>query len=125
MEGACSSRVFLRSTPPSTGESKFPSQESFPEPLLNDQRARWRSELRKSQGRITRREVLEKKGSGQVVTVPLIDFDLPEKLAEFDGTGDRWPMRLPMLRKASGEIDIGERRGAVFGPKAVRLGIGR
>ena len=33
-------------------------------------------------------------------------------------------MRLPMLRKASGEIDIGEWRGTIFGPKAVRLGIG-
>ena len=31
--------VFLRSTPPSTGESKLPSRESFPEPLLNGQRA--------------------------------------------------------------------------------------
>jgi hypothetical protein len=31
--------VFLCSTPPSTGESKLPSRESFPEPLLNGQRA--------------------------------------------------------------------------------------
>jgi hypothetical protein len=62
--------------------------------------------------------------SGQVITAPLIDFDLPEKLAEFDGIGDRRPMRLPMLRKASGEIAVGEWRGAIFGPKAVRLGIG-
>jgi hypothetical protein len=37
--GACSIRVFLRSTPPSTGESKLPSRASFPEPLLNGQRA--------------------------------------------------------------------------------------
>jgi hypothetical protein len=31
--------VFLRSTPPSPGESKLPSRESFPEPLLTGQRA--------------------------------------------------------------------------------------
>jgi hypothetical protein len=31
--------VFLRSTPPSTGESKLPSRASFQEPLLNGQRA--------------------------------------------------------------------------------------
>jgi hypothetical protein len=37
--GACSSRVFLRSTPPSAVESKLPSRESFPEPLLIGQRA--------------------------------------------------------------------------------------
>ena len=55
-------------------------------------------------------------GSGQVITAPLIDFDLSEKLAEFDGIGDRRTMRLPMLRKASGEFDIGEWRGAIFGP---------
>jgi hypothetical protein len=29
---------FLRPTPPSPGESKLPSRESFPEPLLNGQR---------------------------------------------------------------------------------------
>jgi hypothetical protein len=29
-----------------------------------------------------------------------------------------------MLCKASGEIDIGEWQGAIFGPRAVRLGIG-
>jgi hypothetical protein len=39
MEGACSSRVFLRSTPSGTGESKLPSRESFLEPLLSGQRA--------------------------------------------------------------------------------------
>src|ERR1700682_5496456 len=39
MEGGVFQSVFLRSTPPSPGESKLPSQESFPEPLLTGQRA--------------------------------------------------------------------------------------
>jgi hypothetical protein len=63
------------------------------------------------------RRVQFERVSGQIITAPLINFDLPEKLAEFDGVDDRWPMRL----EASGEIDTGEWQSLA---KGVRLGIG-